>query len=120
MPKAKLSAIGMAVTRDVLLKELVDELYEGRKLSELELHALFDKWGKLGTPNMRNIILEERSRSTRAHGEWESDFFRLKKHLTYDYIHDNSLRGQGREKIVYIFKMSTCRVASGVDIVKRM
>ena len=120
MPKAKLSAIGMAVTRDVLLKELVDESCEGCKLSELELRALFDKWAKLGTPNMRNIISEERSRSTRAHGEWESDFFRLKRHLTYDYIHDNSLPGQGREKIVYIFKISTCGVASRVDIVKKM
>ena len=69
---------------------------------------------------MWNIILEERSRSTRAHGEWDSDFFRLKRHSTYDYIHDNSLPGQGQEKIVYIFKMSTCGVASGVDIVKRM
>ena len=68
-PKAKLSAIKMAVTKDVLLKELVNESYEGRKLSDLELHALFDKWAKLRTPNMQNIILKERSRSTRAHGE---------------------------------------------------
>ena len=68
---------------------------------------------------MRNIISEERLR-TRAHEEWKSDFFRLKRHSTYDYIHDNSLLGQGREKIVYIFKMSTCGVASGPDIVKRM
>ena len=64
--------------------------------------------------------LEERSRSTYAYREWESDFFRLKRHSSYDYIHDNSLPRQGREKIVYIFKMSTCKVASGVDIVKRM
>ena len=68
-PKAKLRAIRMVVTRDVLLKELVDESCEGRKLFELELHALFDKWAKLGTSNMQNIISEERSRSTRAHGE---------------------------------------------------
>ena len=34
-PKAKLSAIGMAVARDVLLKELVDESGKGHKLSEL-------------------------------------------------------------------------------------
>ena len=38
----------------------------------------------------------------------------------YDYIHDNLLSGQGQEKIVYISKMSTCRVVSGVDIVRRM
>ena len=67
-PKAKLSAIEMAVTRDVFLKELVDETSEGHKLTETELHVLFDKWAKLGTPNMRNIILKKRSR-TRGHGE---------------------------------------------------
>ena len=67
---------------------------------------------------MRNIISEEKSRSTCAHVEWESDFFRLKRHLTYDYIHDNSLLGQGREEIVYIFKMSICGVASGVDMLR--
>ena len=30
-PKARLSAIGMAVSREVLLKELVDETCEGQK-----------------------------------------------------------------------------------------
>ena len=118
-PKAKLSMIRMAVSRNVLLKELIDEICKGRKLTKLELHALFDKWVKLGTPNMQNIISEEKSK-TRGHGEWESEFFRLKRHSMYDYIHDSSLPGQSREKIVYIFKMLTCGVANGVDLVRRM
>ena len=109
----------MAVNREVLLKELVDETCEGRRLTKLELQALFDKWTKLGTSNMRNIISEERSKA-RGHGEWESDFFKLKRHSMYDFIHDSVLPRQGREKIIYIFKMSTCRVASGVDLVRRM
>ena len=112
MPKAKFSAIGMAVIRKVLLKELVDESSEGPKLTDTELRAFFDKWAKIEIPNMRNIISEERSR-TRGHGEWESDFLRLKRHSMYDYSHDNSLPGQGQEKIVYISRCQHARLQVG-------
>jgi len=43
----------------------------------------------------------------------------MKKESKFEFIHDSVFLGQGKEK-VYIFKMLTEGLGSGVDLVKRM
>jgi hypothetical protein len=57
---AKNSAIGMAVGKELLLKCLLVEHGEGRKLTEDELAQVFDKWAKLGSKSLWNLISEAR------------------------------------------------------------
>ena len=116
-PNTKVDAIRMAVGRELLLKGLVDESGNGRKFTKEELKHVFDKWAKLSTPSIRNIISE--ARSFYGQGGYIDKVLKLKKSLTYDYIHDNAFPGQGQD-LVYLFKMSTCGVGSGVNLVKRM
>lgn len=89
----------------------------GKKLTEDELKQIFDKWAKLSTPSIRNMIAE--ARSFCGQGGYIDNILKLKKSSTYDYIHDSVFPGQGKD-LVYLFKMSTCGVGSGVDLVKRM
>ena len=54
-------------------------------------------------------------------GGYIDNILKLKKASTYDYIHDSRFPRQGATTdIVYLFKMSTVRAGSGVDLVRRM
>jgi hypothetical protein len=117
IPNAKNSAIGMAIGKELLLKGLLVEHGEGRKLTEDELAQVFDKWAKLGSRSLRNLIFE--ARRFCGQGGYIDNILKLKKSSTYDYIHDSVLHGQGDE-LVYLFKMSTCGQGSGVSLVRRM
>jgi hypothetical protein len=116
-PNAKNSAIGMAVGKELLLKGLLVDHGEGRKLTEDELAQVFDKWAKLGSKSLRNLISE--ARRFCGQGGYIDNILKLKKSSTYDYIHDSVFSGQGDE-LVYLFKMSTCGQGSGVSLVRRM
>jgi hypothetical protein len=59
-PNAKTSTIGLAVGRELLLKGLLDEENDGRKLTECEIALVFDKWAKLGSHTVCNMIAEAR------------------------------------------------------------
>jgi hypothetical protein len=115
MPNAKNSAIGLAVGKELLLKGLIDESCNGRKLSEGELEQVFDKWSKLGSHTVRNLIPE--ARRFCGQGGYIDNILKLKESSTYDYIHDSVFPGQGID-LVYLFKMSTCGPASGVSLVR--
>ena len=113
---AKNNAIGLAIGKELLLKGLLFENGEGKKLTEEELAQVFDP-SKLGSKSLRNLISEAR-RFCRQ-GGYIDNILKLKKLLTYDYIHDSKFPGQGDE-LVYLFKMSTCGQGSGVSLVHRM
>jgi hypothetical protein len=116
-PNAKNSAIGMVVGKELLLKGLLVKNSEGKKLTKEELAQVFDKWSKLGSRSLRNLISEAR-RFCRQGGYIDS-ILKLKKSSTYDYIHDSKFPGQGDE-LVYLFKMSTCGQGSGLSLGHRM
>ena len=116
-PNAKNSAIGMAVGKELLLKGLLDESGEGKMLTEEELAQVFKRWSKLGSKSLRNMIVE--ARRFCGQGGYIDNILKLKKSLTYDYIHDSKFPSQGNE-LVYLLKMSTCGQGSGVSLVHRM
>ena len=90
------------------MKGLVDEFGEGTKLLEADLAQVFEKWSLLSTP----------SRVHCGEGGYIDNILKLKKASTYDYIHDNRFLGQGGMKdIVYLFKMSTVVLGSGINLV---
>jgi hypothetical protein len=117
IPNTKTSAIGLAVGRELLLKGLLDEGNDGRKLTECKLALVFDKWAKLGSHTVRNMITE--ARRFCGQGGYIDNILKLKKLSTYEYIHDSIFSGQGSD-LVYLFKMSTCGHGSGVSLVRRM
>ncbi len=55
---------------------------------------------------------------SRRHG-YIDNILKLKRRNKYDYIQESVFHGQGSPK-VYLFKMSTFRLVSGVDLVKQM
>jgi hypothetical protein len=114
---AKISAIGMAVGRELLLKGLLDEGANGQKLTETELAQIFDKWAKLEKNTIRNLIAE--AKRFCGQGGYIDNILKLKSTSTYNYIHDSIFHGQG-SNLIYLFKMSTCSQGSGVSLVKRM
>jgi hypothetical protein len=81
------------------------------------LEQVFDKWSKLGSHTVRNLIPE--ARRFCGQGGYIDNILKLKESSTYDYIHDSMFPGQGID-LVYLFKMSTCDPASGVSLVRRM
>ena len=86
-------------------------------MTEEELAQVFDKWSKLGSRPLRNLISE--ARWFCGQGGYIDNILKLKKWLTYDYIHDSKFLGQGDE-LVYLFKISTCSQGSGVSLVRKM
>jgi hypothetical protein len=116
-PNAKTSAIGLAIGRELLLKGLLDEGNDGRKLTECKLALVFDKWAKLGSHIVRNMIAE--TRRFCGQGGYIDNILKLKKSSTYDYIHDSVFPGQGSD-LIYLFKMSTCGHENGISLVRRM
>ena len=55
-PHAKSSAISLVVGRELLMKGLVDENGDGKKLSEDDFAQVLEKWSALSTPCMNNMI----------------------------------------------------------------
>ena len=118
-PHAKSSAISLVVGRELLMKGLVDENGDGKKLSEDDFAQVLEKWSALSTPHMNNMIKD--ARVLCGQGGYIDNIPKLKKASTYDYIHDSRFPGQGGgSDIVYLFKMSTVGAGSGVDLVRRM
>lgn len=115
IPNAKNSAIGMAVRKEFLLKGLLNERGKRRKLTEEELAQVFEKWSKLGSRSLRNLIAE--ARRFCGQGGYIDNILKLKKSSTYDYIHDSKFSCQDDE-LVYLFKMSTCGQGSGMSLVR--
>jgi hypothetical protein len=71
----------------------------------------------LSSPNIRHTIKSFKN-VTKKNGYIDS-ILELKRKLCYNYIQDNVFLGQNVPK-VYLFKMSTHGLASGVDIVMCM
>ena len=76
------------------MKGLLDERNDGQKLTEYELALIFDKWAKLGSHTVCNMIAE--ARRFCEQGGYIDNIFKLKKLSTYDYIHDSIFPRQGK------------------------
>jgi hypothetical protein len=107
----------MAVGKELLLKGLLDEDVNGQKFTETELAQVFDKWAKLGSNTIWNLIAM--ARRFCGQGGYIDNILKLKSTSTYDYIHDSIFPGQGSD-LVYLFKMSTYGQGSGVSLVRQM
>jgi hypothetical protein len=92
----------MAVGKELLLKGLLDEDVNGQKFTETELAQVFDKWAKLGSNTIWNLIAM--ARRFCGQGGYIDNILKLKSTSTYDYIHDSIFPGQG----------------SGVSLVRQM
>ena len=59
-PHAKASAISLAMGKELLMKGLVDEFGEGKKLSEEDFVHVIQKWSALSSPCVNNMIKHAR------------------------------------------------------------
>jgi hypothetical protein len=116
-PNAKNSAIGLAVGKELLLKGLIDEHCNGQKLTEDELAGVLERWSKLGSRSVSNLIAE--ARRFCENSGFIDNILKLKATSKYDYIQDSVFPGQGKD-MVYLFKMSTCGAGSGLSLIRRM
>ena len=80
-PNAKNNAIGMAIGKELLLKSLLNESGEGKILIEEELAHVFERWSKLGSRSLRNLIAE--ARWFCRQGGYIDNILKLKKSSTY-------------------------------------
>ena len=116
-PIAKASAIQIVVGRELLMKGLIDEDGNRKVLSKEELNLIFKKWSSLSTSSTNNLI--HVAKVTFSRSGYVDNILKLKKGLLYDYIQDSCFPGQGSD-LVYIFKMSTIGLGSGIDLVKKI
>ena len=116
-PNATSSAISLAVGKELLMQGLIDKDGVGSAMSEGELSLVFEKWSKLSTSSMNNMIFD--AKVNLGCGGYVDNILKLKKGSRYDYIHDSCFPRQGSD-LAYIFKMSTVGPGSGVDLVRRM
>ena len=112
-----MSAIGIAVGKELLMKGLINEDGDGKLLSESELSYILEKWSALSSSTVENLIYD--AKLCLNGGGYVDSILKLKKGSKYDYIHDSRFPGHGSE-LAYIFKMSTVGPSSGVDLVRRM
>ena len=118
-PHAKASAISLAIKRELLMKGLVDEKWDGKKLNEDDFAQVLEKWLALSTPSINNMIMD--ARVLCRQGGYIDNILKLKQASTYDYIHDSRFPGQRRtSNILYLFKMSIVGADSNMDLVWRM
>ena len=75
-----------------------------------------DRFQYLSSPSICNVISSFRSSN---HGGIIDNIMTMKRESKFEFIHDNVIPGQGKEK-VYIFKMLIEGPRSEVDFVKRM
>ena len=59
-PHAKVSAISLAIRRELLMKGLVDEKGDRKKLSEDDFTHVLEKWSALSIPSVNNMIKDAR------------------------------------------------------------
>ena len=116
-PNATPSAISLAVGKELLMQGLIDEDGGGNNLLEGELSLVFEKWSKLSTSSMNNMISDAKLHL--GLGGYVDNILKLKRGSRYDFIHGSCFPGQG-SNLAYIFKMSTVGPGSGVDLVRRM
>ena len=116
-PNATPSAISLALGKELLMQGLIDEDGGGNNLLEGELSLVFEKWSKLSTSSMNNMISDAKLHL--GLGGYVDNILKLKRGSRYDFIHDSCFPGQG-SNLAYIFKMSTVGPGSGVDLVRRM
>ena len=113
-PNATPSAISLAVGKELLMQGLINEDSTGSALLEGELSLVFEKWLKLNTSSMNNMISD--AKLNLGLGGYVDNILKLKKYSRYDYIYDSCFPHQGSD-VAYIFKMSTIGLESGVDLV---
>ena len=116
-PNATSSAISLAVGKKLLLQGLIDEDGGGNNLLEGELSLVFEKWSKLSTSSMNNMISDAKLHL--GLGGYVDNILKLKRGSRYDFIHDSCFPRYG-SNLAYIFKMSTVGPGSGVDLARRM
>jgi hypothetical protein len=117
-PQAKISAITLSCSKEMLDSELVHN-GEGpkEKLTGQSLEAVMDKYELLASPSVRNNIVSLKHTPGKT-GVIDS-IMALKDSSKIDFIHGNIFPGQGKEK-VFLFKMLTEGDGSGVDLIKRI
>jgi hypothetical protein len=86
-------------------------------LSNVEFNNVFNKFSMLNSPNICHTI-KSFNNVTKRNG-YINNILELKRRLHYDYIQDSVFPNQGAPKM-YLFKMYTHWLASGVDIVMHM
>jgi hypothetical protein len=118
MPNAKNSNIQIASNKEFLTTHLLaNDNKDIVMLFNVELNNVFNKFSMLSSPNIRHTIKSFKN-VTKKNG-YIDIILELKRRQCYNYIQDSDFLGQGVPK-VYLFKMSTHGLASGVDIVMRM
>ena len=111
------SAISLAVGKELLMQGLIDEDGGRKDFLEDELSLVFEKWSKLSTSSMSNMISDAKVHLDLC--SYVDNILKLKKGSRYDFIQESCFRGHGSD-LAYIFKMSTIGLRSGVDLVCRM
>ena len=116
-PTTTNSAIALSASKDFLTNYLFHNR-EGEKqmLKGEELEEVMDRFQVLSSPNIRNVISSFRLNNR---GDVIDYIMTMKKESKFEFIHDSIFVGQGKEK-VYIFKVLTEGLGSGVDLVRRM
>ena len=69
------------------MQGLIDEDGGGSAMLEGELSLVFEKWAKLSTSSMKNMIFD--AKVNLGCGGYEDNILKLKKGSRYDYIHDS-------------------------------
>ena len=90
-PTAKVSAIGIVVERELLMKGLIDEDGNWKVLLEKELNQIFEKWLSLSFSTLNNLIHD--ARVTLGGRGYMDYILKLKKGSMYDYIQNSSFPG---------------------------
>jgi hypothetical protein len=78
------------------------------------LEQIQDKFYKLNSPNVRNVVALF---NHRPNGAYIDSILELKSKSRHDYIQEYYLPGQVFRQKVFIFKMSINGVGSGVSFV---
>ena len=86
-------------------------------LIEGEVNLVFEKWSKLTTSYMYNMI--NNAKVNLGGGGYIDSILKSKKKSRYDYIHNSWFFGQGSD-LVYIFNTFVVEQGSGMDLVKRI
>ena len=74
--------------RDLLIQGLIDANGERKVLIEGQLNLMFEKWSKLSTSSMNNMIHD--AKVTLGGSGYVDSILRLKKESRYDFIHNNN------------------------------
>ena len=116
-PTATNSAITLSASKDFLGHYLFhDGQGEKKMLKAEEMKEVMDRFQYLSSSSIRNVISSFRLNN---HGGIIDNIMTMKRESKFEFIHDSVFPGQGKEK-VYMFKMLTEGLGSGVDLVRQM